>query len=137
MLSAEEFLGDWSLERLIDDHRTGETNTLHGSATIAEQGGQFVYFETGQLKLATGQELNAERKYTWVFEDRLVQVSFDDGRPFHHFSPSGLAEGTDHLCGADLYKVIYDFTAWPVWSTEWQVQGPKKDYRSKTRYQRG
>lgn len=59
---------------------------------------------------------------------------FDDGRPFHRFCLAQKAEGSDHPCGDDLYRVAYDFSDWPHWQAVWTVVGPRKDYTSTTRY---
>ena len=55
---------------------------------------------------------------------------FPDGRFFHRFRPEGAAAGTDHPCGPDLYRVAYDFAAWPAWSVTFDVSGPRKAYRA-------
>lgn len=86
------------------------------------------YAEMGQLRLGGGPSMQAARRYRWVFGPDGVSVSFDDGRPFHAFVPQGHVAGTDHPCGADLYRVRYDFTRWPRWQAVWQVRGPRKEY---------
>jgi hypothetical protein len=84
--------------------------------------------------MGDGPVLSAERKYLWLPDGAEVEVRFEDGRSFHRFRPEGRAPGTDHPCGRDLYRVVYDFTAWPRWTAEWIVTGPAKDYRMLSAY---
>ena len=52
------------------------------------------------------------------------------------FVPSGRTAGSDHPCGADLYRVEYDFSRWPEWSAVWDVSGPRKNYTMESRFRR-
>ena len=94
------------------------------------------YVETGHLRLSDGPAMTATRRYSWAFQAGLMRVSFDDGRPFHSFHPGVSGAGTDHLCGADTYRVTYGFADWPVWTAVWQVSGPRKEYSLESRYWR-
>lgn len=91
--------------------------------------------ETGRVSYGLAPEMAAESCYLWKFGTTEVEILFDDGRPFHRFVPMGLARGTDHRCGADLYRVAYDFSAFPRWEVRWEVRGPRKDYRLLGRYE--
>jgi len=137
-LEREDFEGHWQLERRITDRAAGAEMSLSGTAEFAPAGPEDVarlaYVEEGELVMPGGHVLRAERRYTWVFGPGGVVVLFDDGRPFHDFVPEGRAEGTPHPCGEDLYQVDYDFSAWPVWRATWEVSGPRKAYRSESRY---
>ncbi|EBA11406.1 DUF6314 family protein [Roseobacter sp. CCS2] len=135
MVTAAEFLGQWRLHRTIRDHLNGQHGTLEGQAVFtAIDAAHLTYEETGRLTLANGAQLEATRQYLWQFTPNTVVVTFDDGRPFHQFVPSGHAAGTDHPCGDDVYTVRYDFTEWPQWTAIWTVQGPRKDYVSTSTY---
>lgn len=129
MLRPEDFLGLWRLERIIDDRLSGKTGRFEGTARLVPQGDGLLYHEEGMLRLGEGTPLAAHRSYLWRWEGDAVAVSFTDGRPFHRFRPAGTAAGTDHPCGADLYRVLYDFTAFPRWTAQWDVAGPRKAYR--------
>lgn len=129
-----KFAGRWSLSRRIDDRLSGGTGTLTGVAEFTPQDGGLLYSETGQLRIGDAPPMEATRRYIWRAARDRIEVLFDDGRPFHFFTARGQGEGTDHLCGADLYRVSYDFTAWPAWTAEWTVSGPRKDYMMTSRY---
>ncbi|MBI1416653.1 MAG: hypothetical protein GC146_05450 [Limimaricola sp.] len=135
MLGRDDFAGRWRLERRIDDRLSGQEGRLSGEAMLTPEGDDaLAYAEMGQLRLGGGPPMEAVRRYRWVFGPTGVSVSFDDGRPFHRFVPEGHIAGTDHPCGADLYRVRYDFTRWPRWQAVWEVRGPRKDYVSVSHY---
>lgn len=135
-ITQQEFVGRWRFDRLIEDARAGQVIRVDGIARFEPRDGHVLYVEDGELHLPGQAPMRAERRYLWVFGAEEVAVQFDDGRPFHQFRADGMAEGTAHLCGEDLYEVQYDFTRWPVWSSVWQVRGPRKAYCSRTRYER-
>lgn len=134
-LQISDFEGRWQLDRRIVDRAAGAEMSLTGTAVFRPGGdGRLAYAEEGDLVMPGGHVLRAERRYDWLFGPDGVSVLFDDGRPFHDFVPEGAAEGSPHPCGEDLYRVTYDFTAWPVWRATWDVTGPRKAYRSESRY---
>ncbi len=135
MLNEQDFLGDWSLARQIDDRAGGQSGQMIGRASFVRADDHVLYREAGQMRLGNGPAMSAERSYIWRFENG-VTVQFADGRPFHQFIPSGQVDGTNHPCGDDFYRVKYDFTGWPDWSATWRVTGPRKDYTSITHYTR-
>ncbi len=137
LLTAQDFMGQWTLSRKIKDNLHGHNGTLTGLAAFTGTGAiRLTYEENGTLVLETGASLAASRRYLWEFTDAEVVVCFADSKPFHQFIPSGHADGTDHPCGDDFYTVRYDFTAWPQWEAVWTVTGPRKDYVSRSVYRR-
>ena len=135
MLTEADFAGDWLFNRRIEDRFGGQEGIVTGTANFVRQDDKLLYRETGRMQIGAGPVLTAERSYLWRFGD-VVEVLFDDGRAFHSFVPQGQGQGTDHPCGPDYYKVAYDFTAWPNWSSTYVVSGPRKDYTSQTTYNR-
>lgn len=133
-LTSELFAGDWRLTRRIDDARGQQSGSFEGTARFEPDGLGLRYRESGTLTLDAGGEFAATRRYLWRLADGRVQVFFDDGRPFHDFAADGV--GSDHPCGADLYRVRYDFSQWPEWQATWTVRGPNKEYVSQSRYRR-
>lgn len=134
-LTAADFARDWRLDRVLTDRRGAMSGTMTGTARLTPEGqAALAYRETGKLTLQTGAVLQAERAYRWAWDGEMVAVTFADGAPFHSFRPAGQDTGTPHLCGADLYTVRYDFTAWPRWQAVWEVRGPAKNYRSVSDY---
>lgn len=128
MLPLSGFQGDWRIQRRIDDRLSGRPGRFEGMARLTPEGDGLRYREEGRLWLGDGPGFPAHRSYLWLRGDTAIEVRFEDGRPFHAFRPEGRAPGTDHPCGRDLYRVTYDFTGWPIWSSEWIVTGPAKDY---------
>ena len=137
MLGPAEFAGRWRLQRTITDRLGGQMGQLEGEAVFTEAGaGLLQYHESGNLQFGAGPIMTAERSYLWTFDAAGVAVRFADGAPFHCFTPMGKAAGTDHPCGADLYRVQYDLNGWPLWQATWMVVGPRKDYTSVSDYSR-
>lgn len=137
MLGPADFLGDWRVDRAIADRLSGRDGRFEGAARFTpEEEEGLRYREEGWLRLGDGAPLAASREYLWRFTPQGVEVAFPDGRPFHRFAPAGRGPGTDHPCGADLYRVAYDFAPWPSWTATWEVTGPRKAYRLATAYRR-
>lgn len=131
-LGAEDFLGVWAIHRQITDMRAMETGVLAGEARFTRAGDWLDYSEAGTLRFGEGRPIPAEQRYRWRFGDDRVAVHFADGRHFHDFALVGAPEASDHLCGDDLYKGSYLFLRWPEWKVVWNVEGPRKRYRSET-----
>jgi hypothetical protein len=133
-LRAADFLQGFRFDREIEDARAGQVVRAEGTVTFTPDAAGLIYQESGRLHLPGRAPMQAERRYLWRFDAQGVAVFFEDGRPFNRFVPAGQGAGTDHPCGADHYRVAYDFTAWPCWTATWQVTGPRKDYTSRTAY---
>ncbi|WP_322892141.1 MULTISPECIES: DUF6314 family protein [unclassified Yoonia] len=137
MLGRDDFAGRWQVVRRIDDRHGRMQGEFTGVAEMQPVGDAgLIYTESGQMRIGTAPVMQAVRRYLWDFGEGLVTVRFEDGRDFHTFVPAGQAAGTDHPCGADHYRVVYDFTRWPLWRATWDVTGPRKDYTSVTDYSR-
>ncbi len=141
MPALSDFAGTWQLTRRILDRRAGVEGHFAGTASLLRDGAGLAYAETGLLTLGSAPPLTAERRYRWAEEaGGRIAVAFADGRPFHSFAPdAGTPAGTPtatHHCPPDDYRVSYDFTRWPDWTAQWEVQGPRKDYRMESRYRR-
>jgi len=134
MIRLSDFIGDWQLQRRIHDDAYGQHGSLAGTARFHANGAVVDYHEQGRLTLAGGMTMQAERSYIWQPDPQGVTVKFADGAPFHRFDLGGKVKGTQHLCGADLYNVTYNFESWPAWSATWVVAGPRKNYTSVSHY---
>lgn len=130
------FEGDWRLERRIE-HACGQGDArLDGMARFLRAGATLIQEETGTLWVdgAAGPGMQAMRRYLWRAGTGSIEVSFEDGRPFHGI-PLGVVEpGASHHCSPDLYCVSYNFSRWPVWQSVWRVTGPRKDYVMTSRF---
>jgi hypothetical protein len=122
---------------VIADHRGAVEGVFDGFAVIVAEGkAAATYAEEGLLRMGDGPQLTATRAYRWQFSEDAVAVFFVDGRPFHNFRLDAGEVAAEHLCGADLYRVRYDFAGWPFWTARWEVQGPRKDYAMESQYRR-
>lgn len=119
-------VGVWSLEREIR-HGDGRNDRFVGECKFTRSGPQLLHDETGWLETAEGRFQGA-RRYVWKEAKGRLDVHFADMRPFHSIPLGAARPETVHLCPPDRYQVAYDFSAWPVWSSVWTVEGPRKDY---------
>ena len=135
----DDFAGRWTLTRKIIQ-RNGDVFTFSGEAEFSSLEGSvqkeksgLAYYEKGEVTAPNESVMPAERRYFWQQpQTGLFEVLFDDKRYFHSFSATN--PNAEHLCGDDNYVVRYDFTAWPVWRSTWQVIGPRKDYTMVSKY---
>ncbi|MCX7888168.1 MAG: DUF6314 family protein [Rhodobacteraceae bacterium] len=127
-----DFAGRWRLVRVIQDRRAGQEGRFEGEAAFTAEGAVLRYREAGWLRLGDGAPLAAERRQVWRAEGHRIAVDHADGRAFHAFDPA--APAARHDCPPDIYRVRYDFAAWPLWTAEWEVAGPRKDYSLRALY---
>lgn len=123
-----DFLGRWSIVRTIQEHEAQAAATFEGVAEIIDAGNAWNYSETGTLTLQQGGAFQAERTYIWRPNGQTIDTYFSDGRYFHTIELSAKPK-TSHWCDPDQYEVRYDFSAWPAWAAQWDVVGPRKNYR--------
>jgi hypothetical protein len=129
-------LGSWSLERSIEDHRSGTRGSFSGSATLvwagAEPGLASVrrarYDEAGELRFGahTGP---ASRHLEYARQDgAAVMIYFADGRPFTDLDLRGGAWSTVHDCDEDRYEITTILRSDRVVEERWRVRGPSLSY---------
>jgi hypothetical protein len=124
----DAFRGAWTITRAIEDVRQARIGRLDGRATFTPVPDGLAYREEGQLVL-DGVTYAATRDYLWRDGGAgTIEVLFADGRFFHRFYADEDRPAAVHDCGADQYRVRYDFRRWPRWRAEWRVRGPSKDY---------
>jgi len=128
-----DYVGRYKVARQIEDARAKASSTFEGEAEIVATQDGATYTERGFLVMGE-QRFAAERTYLWRSAGTRIDVLFADGRPFHDFDPVAGGKATEHLCGADWYRGGYGLTDWPVWTVTWDVEGPRKSYRSVTTY---
>lgn len=128
-----DFCGEWRLSRGIASEVAGQSGQFDGRAWFTPHEDGLLYREAGTLVVG-GHAMEAERRYLWRKAGAQIVVLFEDGRPFHSFTPAQVA--ASHFCDPDTYNVTYDFARWPQWSSRWRVSGPRKDYVMTTQYRR-
>ena len=135
----QSLLGAWTIERRVDD-----AATLTGNATFERsREGEAVYHEQGTLRLSTGYEAAAERKYLYRQSPDGFAVFFAEHPPrlFHEVTLAREADGrlfgvAEHACADDLYRTEYQFEPGANFVICHRVRGPRKAYTMTTVYRR-
>ena len=145
--------GTWSFARKIDNHKVSAlsgivTGTAHFSA-ITEY--QLHYAESGIFTTATGAELAVKQEYSYAYSPQSQEITKYFCREqqntglFYELKfngANGVNGGTpigEHLCVRDHYSAQYDFGSkldFSEFTLTYKVQGPDKDYITKTTYAR-
>ncbi len=139
-----DLLGSWRLERIIEDRladaelRVVGTTVLHPADERAKE--RVRWHEQGLLTRTdgAGSPCEVHRTLYVVPPDEAAPagpwwVRFDDGRPFHPWSP-GLE--VEHPCGHDLYRGLVEVDGPDAWRVTWHCTGPAKDYTMRSRLTR-
>lgn len=134
-----KLIGSWSFERVIEGQAT-----MQGIAIFTPlDSGWLAYREQGDLKLANGTTLQAEREYVFSNSGGGFKVFFKEDPPrlFHEISlsasPGGELSGrAGHLCKRDDYQSAYLFLPDGTFVVRHVVSGPSKDYTMNTIYTR-
>ena len=133
----EQFEGHWRLYRLIEDRLTKQRLIFEGRAELHDDGKGLTYLETGRWTKSEWGSMAASRKLLWREDPFGIAVLYEDERPFHTFAvAAGGSSKSGHDCAPDRYDVTYRFQLPDRWEADWQASGPKKDYTSRTRYDR-
>ena len=139
-----DLLGSWRLERVIEDRLADAVLRVVGTTVLDladERAGERVrWHEQGLLSRTDGAGPPSEvhRTLYVVPPDEAAPaqmwwVRFDDGRPFHPWSP-GLE--VEHPCGRDLYRGRVEVDGPDAWRVTWHCTGPAKDYTMRSRLTR-
>lgn len=127
-LSPLDLLGSWSLDRRIEDRRSGELLHVTGTAVLEQVGaGEVRWQEEGQLERADGHRAPVSRELRVLRDGEAWTVHLPYGAPFHRWEVDA---PLTHLCGRDVYRGRMERPSALRWSVTWQVTGPAKDYRS-------
>ncbi|MEM8833121.1 MAG: DUF6314 family protein [Pseudomonadota bacterium] len=134
----KSFEGQWRLERQIDPH--GHFNGTASFSKIDDV--TLLYEETGTLSLEAGEVLDdVSKRYLYKLEGDAIAVYFDDGpnkgNIFHrlNFNDDGIAQA-EHVCYPDQYNSTYTIASEQAFTIEHIVNGPRKDYKILSHYQR-
>ncbi len=123
-------LGDWQLSRVIDDRITGQQSRIDGTLSLAADSPDRIRWEEQARWHQPHGDVDV-RRGLWVTRNedtRAWWVRFEDDREFHPWVPGELVV---HACGADTYRGLVKGTP-DLWTVEWDVTGPDKDYRMTT-----
>ena len=153
--------GAWRLTRTMKHAEDGHTMGVVDAATatwtpVKDMPDTLLYREEGQVAFASmggsGGVANAKRlpfyrEYMYTFTSpTTADVAFyrpgneEEHLKFFHTlsieSASGEGSTTEHLCIDDLYVASIRIGSATGFQAEWQVKGPKKNYRIFTTYTR-
>ncbi|KAF7185247.1 Dimethylaniline monooxygenase [N-oxide-forming] 5 [Pseudocercospora fuligena] len=159
--------GNWNISRTIDSKLpTFPSGILKGTASFhprkpTSKTGDFdfeyLYIETGTLKLSNGAQMTARRRYVYRYSESRDELSVWFVKPdndlevdylFHNLTfqnpaseeAKGLVAKADHLCIKDMYWTTYKFPMKGIslqnFETKHTVRGPEKDYIAKTEFLR-
>lgn len=135
-LKLEDFAGVWAFSRVIQTPDGAVTGRVEGTLTLRPGEGGLVAEEEGQMRLPGAAPMLTQRRSIWRTDGGRIEVLFGDGRPFHAFDPGQQRPQAVHDCAPDRYEVVYDFSNFPVWTSIWRVNGPRKDYVMTTTHRR-
>ena len=134
-----EFLrGDWDVERLITDRRSGQDGAFRGTAWFRPTADSDVleYTEDGELQFGSH---HGPARRSLIYRGRAdgaADVRFADGREFYRLDLRAGAWQADHPCRADSYHVTITRLSPDSFTEVWRVAGPDKDYELDTTYRR-
>ena len=129
----EDFEGEWTLTKEIEDFLARTSPTFSGTARFLSTDYGYRYIETGELT-SGGQVLKASREYAWHKTNQGADIHFTDGVFFHRLVFDA-THNAQHFCAPDHYEVFYQLGE-GKWIANWRVKGPKKDYLMRCAYSR-
>jgi hypothetical protein len=129
--------GQWRLERVLVDHRTGTRGRFTGRALIVPVSGELAsYTERGQLRFGAHVGPAARTLRYQARPDGTAAVRFADGRPFYILDLRSGRCQAQHPCNADRYQLTHLVHGADMIEEHWLVHGPDKDYHAITRLHR-
>lgn len=135
-----DLAGLWAIRRTV----RGQAR-FAGRAEVRDiGGGAFAWREAGELRLADGAVLKAERRYLYQLgpETGVIEIRFDDGpHPgglLHRFVFDGPARTARHRhpCPPDVYDAKLTLIDAGRFCLTYRVSGPRKDYVMNSSYRR-
>lgn len=124
------FLGRWDVRRTVVDHLSGRIFQFVGHAEVQSN----AYAEE-LCSVGDEPRLSSRRAYRLSQSTDHFVVCFPDGKPFVSILPL-TRQRLLHLCGEDAYRGELFAVDQTCWMETWQVSGPRKRYRSLSRYRR-
>jgi hypothetical protein len=128
----DALVGTWVIRRRMVDRPAAISAAMDGRLTLAPDGDDIVWAETGVLHWS-GQDLDVSRRYLIRATGDGWWMLFPDGRPFHPWTPG---RPVVHPCGADVYTGVIRVDGPDRWRMLWDVTGPRKCQRIFTQFHR-
>lgn len=125
--------GQWSLTRLITDHRLGQVGRFVGQASFVPSPGEasgvrLDYREHGELSFGGHRGPAWRSLILQAAPDGTVDVLFADGREFYRLDLRTGDWRAEHPCNEDRYLVTVRVLSADQFTESWQARGPDKDY---------
>ncbi len=141
----EFLLGNWRVDRRIQDHILESDGHFQGTASISALEPLSEYdppvratmSESGELRFGAYNGTATRRLELSRFERfAVVSVAFSDGRPFVDLDLRKGIWQSWHVCGNDNYQIITTVLSDDSFEERWQVRGSKKRYDAVTNFVR-
>ena len=135
-LSYSILLGEWSFKRVFDNGNIGYGKVLFKFNDENE----FIYSETGNLKIKNGNVLRSNRKYIYNILKNELEIYFYElpkllFQSIKLKNNNGILYGkASHQCIEDCYMSNYIFKTNLEFEITHNVTGPRKNYSSHTTY---
>jgi len=125
VLTPTDLLGEWRLDRTIEDRLAGQHGTVTGTTTLTATAPDEVRWDESGTMTLGGRTTPVSRTLTVRRgPDGTWTVHFSDGRVFHPWTWGSTVE---HACAPDDYRGILDGDR-TRWTVRWVVAGPAKDH---------
>ena len=129
-------LGQWTVERLLTDHRSGTDGRFEGSVRIvgppsgqsALRGPRALYEEAGTIRFGTYVGPASRSLELVRLADTVVMLYFPDGKPFVDLDLRSGKWRSTHPCGEDDHEIITVVRSPGEIEEQWRVRGPTEDY---------
>jgi hypothetical protein len=131
-------MGEWQLERVIEDHLKATCGRFEGTATVASADANDVatYDECGRVSFGAHEGPSHRALIFTRRPEGGVAVTFADGKPFFELDlRAGHCEAL-HPCRADTYELAFELRSRDHLTERWRVRGPEKDYDAVTTWRR-
>ena len=142
------FQGAWSLHRIIQG-----TGSMKGLAKFEKLNESFspyelLYAEDGVFEFDNGTKLDTHKEYIYYLDNEQLSVYFIHNKKreslFHMLDLKQLNENGNsyllatarHHCSQDIYDIKYEIYNNDEFKIIYTVNGPTKDYVSKTYFKR-
>jgi hypothetical protein len=129
--------GTWKLSRIIPNQ-----GSVEGVAHFKKDPSYpdiLFYREEGVFTFSDGNQYAISQEYEYRYSKEKISVYFvrDRDRLLHYleFTEPNKASGM-HLCGCDIYFATYEFKLPSEFELMYDVQGPKKNYRIQTVFEK-
>ena len=134
-MNHSDIIGEWKITRSIEDRLGKKYFTLDGVATFTNNANLYYYNETGIIKSESFQS-KAHQDYLWIVTKEGWKIKFRDGTHFYDLELARQEQDVYHKCKNDIYHGKFLLNLPNDIKVSWNVNGPRKDYVSRTYYKK-